>query len=149
MEELESKTTQILKDIENLEHKLAKTSYMSFTEAGEFLDKKPSVIAQYAKAGIIHPIRQGKKKLILLKEVYELEICMRALEFYGCSYTACKVLIQLIRDSGKSPQSYMNYLKSVEERANLTKEDIERHVNSYKHRGIFQKQKAGKSTEDI
>ena len=60
---------EILDELKILEKKYAKTTYLTFTEIGELLEKKPSVIAQYAKAGLIHPIQQGPKKLVRLDEV--------------------------------------------------------------------------------
>lgn len=122
---------------------------LSYTEVGELLKKKPSVVAQYAKAGIIHPIQQGPKKVITMKEVYLLEACMYAVEHYGCSYTACKIIGSLLKNTDVDPILYKDYLQKLEKENSITKEETSKYVNSYRCRGIFQKQKNQKSKENI
>lgn len=139
---------EILDELKILEKKYAKTTYLTFTEIGELLEKKPSVIAQYAKAGLIHPIQQGPKKLVRLDEVYFLEVCMRAVKYYGCSYVACKIFGGLLRQLDVSPQQYMNLIKKLEDEL-LAPDEVLKNVNSYTNRGIYQKKKNSKSAEDI
>lgn len=131
-------STEIL-NAENLQIALGNTLF-SFTEVGGILNKKPSVIAQYAKAGVIHPIQQGSKKVISLKEIKLLEACMHAVKHYGCSYTACKILKELLQKSCSNLE-YLDFLKKLELKANITENEVIKYVNSYQNRGIFQKNK--------
>lgn len=128
-----------------LETALQQNVMMTLTEVGALLHKNPSVIAQYAKAGIVHPIQQGCRKLISLKEVHILDACLHAVEYYGCSYTACKILKEMLKRTKLKPEEYKNYLQEMEKASGITQEEVSKYVNSYKCRGIFQKQKAEES----
>ena len=143
-----SKDFSIEDALTNIEN-YTKRAMLSYTDVGMLLGKNPSVIAQYAKADLIHPIQQGSKKMISMKEVYLLSAYMHAVENYGCSYVACKIIGALLEETSIKPERYKSYLKSLEKKANLTEDKIANHVNSYKNRGIFQKQKAQQSKEDI
>lgn len=134
--------------LENLEDKL-QNALLSYTEIGKLLNKKPSVIAQYAKAGIIHPIQQGSKKLVKMKEVHVLKACMYAAEHYGCSYTAGKVIKTLLKKLEVRPSEYVEYLQQIEKETGITSDEVNKYVNSYRCRGIFQKQKAQEQKENI
>jgi hypothetical protein len=140
--------TKIIDKTNKLQQSLADT-YLSYTEIGELLNKNKDVVSQYAKAGIIHPIQQGPRKMVKLKEVYLLDTCMYAVEHYGCSYTACKIIAELLKETCTSPEEYKECIKKMETRAKITKEEVSKYVNSYRNRGIFQKQKAAESRKNI
>lgn len=135
---------QVLK----IEKDLLKNTYLCYNEIGELFNKKPSVISQYAKAGLIHPVQQGPKKLVRMEEVYELEVYLHAAKYYGCSYVACKMLGGLLKNSKIEPQNYMNTIKNLENKL-LSPEEVRKHVNSYTNRGIFQKKKNKESKISI
>lgn len=147
-ENTEIVSAQVLKDLEQLEKSYAKTTYLSFTEIGQLLDKKPSVVAQYAKAGLIHPIQQGPKKLVRLDEVHLLEVYMHAAKYYGCSYVACKMLGGLLKATNTSSARYMDLIKKLEGQL-LTLEEVVKHVNSFNNRGIFQKKKSEEQRKNL
>lgn len=133
----------------NCIEKQARKALLSYTEIGNLLDKNPAVIAQYAKADLIHPIQQGSRKLISMRELHLLAAYMYAAENYGCSYVACKILGGILEDSDIEPENYVSYLKLIEKQTNVAEDKIKKHVNSYKNRGIFQKQKIEQSKENL
>ena len=134
--------------IKILEKQIAGT-LLSFTDVGYLLGKKSSVISQYAKAGIVTFIQQGPKKVISLKDAYLLKACVYAMEHYGFSYTGCKLLKGLLEELKVEPALYIDYLKTIEYKTKITQDEVSKYVNSYKNRGIFQKQKNQKSEKSI
>lgn len=142
-------TSEILNLISDLETDLSHSAYLSYTDAGKLLDRNPSVIAQYAKAGLIEPIQQGPKKLICYADFQLLKVYLHVAKNFGCSYAACKLIgLMLKSKSGLKPQDYLNHILKLESKLDM-KQEIERHVNSYNNRGIFQKQKNQESTKDL
>lgn len=137
-------SSEILDCMKSLEKDVCNKTHVSLKEAGSLLGKKGSVVSQYAKAGLIHPVQQGSKKIISMDEMYLLQVYMHAVKNYGCSYVACKILGGLLRDSGKDPYEYMDYIKSIEENL-LEAGEVAKNVNSYENRGIYQKKKEKES----
>lgn len=142
-------STEILKEFSILEKNVSEVAYLNYTMAGQLLDKNPSVIAQYVKSGLIPYVQQGNEKLILMSDVYLLKACIHAAKHYGCSYTACKMFAELLKNSNVDPCNYMSYIRELEEKAKLSINEVAKHVNSYKNRGIFQKKKAEESRKDF
>ena len=143
--------TSIEKELSRLEHKITQTSgmYFSYNEAAELLGRKPTVVSQYVKAGLINFIQQGPRKLISIEDFYILKCCMYLTKTYGMSYTACKLVCGMLKSSKLQPENYFNYLKKIEQKQNITQEEVYKHVNSYENRGLFQKQKNQKSKQSL
>jgi hypothetical protein len=139
---------EILAQFTAIEKQLAKTPCLSLKEVGDLLGKKGSVIAQYAKAGLIHPMQQGSKKVITMTEVYMMEVYMYVVKNYGCSYTACKIIGALLKKLDLKPSEYMEFLKNLEKPL-IDEKEKEKYVFSYENRGTYQKKKAKESRENI
>lgn len=114
---------------------------VSYKRASELTGLLPSVIAQYAKAGLLEPVKCGKEKLIPLRDCYYLEAFRYLVKYYGFSYMGCKLFRAFCEKENINCTELMLKLKDAEEYGNITQEDLKNHVNSYMHRGIFQKQK--------
>lgn len=138
-----TKITSLEKSLSQLESAITKTDgmYFSYNEAAELLGRKPSVISQYVKSGLMTYIQQGPRKLIAMEDFHLLKCYLYLTKNYGLSYTACKMVKGLLKRTKIKPENYFDYLREIEKTQKISMEEKQKHVNSYESRGLAQKKK--------